>query len=801
MNVRFTPFHRSFITRILNGFDGFSFFSISEKFNGLTSSRDQRWRKWVSKMNRQRNSLLSIVEKTLPILITLIMLFYTYAKFAGHPYGIRWSSSTGIIIYVFDKQPEPTLKEGDRIIQIGDVTWDEFSNDLRKTFFVGARPGDVVPIIVERDGQKINIDWVYPNFNRDELLDQLISEWFIAYFFWLAGIITVVLIHPRDGRWLLMSAFCFLTAIWLLIGSGVSAFHTAYGALILRIAIWLCIPVYLHLHWVFPRPLRKLPASLVWIGYGIAVVLAIAQGFQLVPKDFYLFGFLLAIGGSLILIFIHWWRQPSVRRDLRLLIIVALVAMGLPLIWQLISVVVGFPLAFGSFGLLSFPLLPFAYLYAAYRRQLGRLELRLNRFISIYLFVILLGIIGLPLIALAEYMPGYPGKTFVVGSMVAITTAAICIWGYPAFQNFIESRILGIRLSSKQLLEIFSNRITTSNSLSDLVQVIDEEIIPSLLIRQFVFLQVENGSSKLHSKTGVNEEQIPGVQDVPSLLAQTDVHLSPDPLSKNQPYSWIRLILPLKLVEETIGFWLFGRRDPDDMYSQLEIPIIKSLANQTAVALSNILQTERLKAMYEANIDREEQERLRLSRDLHDSILNQIATLLMSSDAPVFSPAFQKGFEVLTERLREIVSDLRSPMLDMGLKLAFEDIADKLADRNQDTMKIVADIKADGECRYPEKVESHLYRIIQEACENSLKHAHAKTMKITVRLYREKTELQVEDDGIGFDAGANLKLDDMLVGKHFGLAGIHERASLIGAQINVDSKPGQGTRVQVIWKS
>ena len=752
-------------------------------------------------MSQQRSSLLSIIEKTLPLLITLIMLFYTYAKFFGHPYGIRWDSSTGIIIHVFDKQPEPTLKEGDQIVQIGEVTWEEFSNDLRKTFFVGAMPGDAVPIMIERDGQVMNIDWVYPDFNRAEFLDQLISEWFIAYFFWAAGILTVVLIRPRNARWLLMCAFCFLSAIWLLVGSGVSVYQIWYSALILRMAVWFCVPVYLHLHWVFPRPLRKLPVSLVWTVYGMAVILAIAQGFQLVPKYLYLFGFLIAIAGSLILILVHLWRQPSVRRDLWLLIIVVLLALGLPLIWQAIFVFAGIPPLLGGFGLLSLPLLPFAYLYAAYRRQFGMLELRLNRFISIYLFLILLGIIGLPLITLAEYLPDFSNKTLVVGFVVAITTAAICIWGYPAFQNFIESRVLGIRLSSKRLLEIYSNRITTSNSLSDLVQVIDEEITPSLLIRQFIFLQSENGSIKVLSNTGVSEEQMPKAQDIPGLMTQTGLYLSPDLTSEDQRYLWIRLILPLKLGEEIIGFWFFGRRDPDDMYSQLEIPIIKSLANQTAVALSNILQTERLKAMYEANIDRYEQEKLRLSRDLHDSILNQIATLLMSSEAPVFSPAFQKGFEVLTERLREIVSDLRSPMLDMGLKLALEDIADKLAERNQDKIKILADIQADGECRYPEKVESHLYRILQEACENTLKHAQAKTMKITARLYREKTELQVEDDGIGFDAGNSLKLDDMLVGKHFGLAGMHERASLIGAEVHIHSKLRQGTRIRIIWES
>ena len=90
---------------------------------------------------------------------------------------------------------------------------------------------------------------------------------------------------------------------------------------------------------------------------------------------------------------------------------------------------------------------------------------------------------------------------------------------------------------------------------------------------------------------------------------------------------------------------------------------------------------------------------------------------------------------------------------------------------------------------------------MQEICENALKHARAKTIKITARLSRERTELQVEDDGIGFAVGSSLKLDDMLVDKHFGLAGIHERASLIGAEVHLHSQPGTGTRVRVIWES
>lgn len=752
-------------------------------------------------MKLQRNSLMSAIEMTLPLLISLILLFYTYAKFFGHPYGIRWSSSTGTIVYVFDKQPEPTLKEGDKIVRIGDVSWDEFSEDLRKTFFDGTAPGDIVPVTVKRDGQIVNIDWVYPGFNLDEFLEQFYSEWGMAYLFWFAGLVTILSIRPRDDRWLLMALFNFLTAIWLIAGSGGSAYHIWNSALVLRVAVLLSVPVYLHLHWVFPQTLGKLSNKLIGVIYAATLILAILQWFQFVPSNFYLLAFMVALIGSFILLLTHILRQPIARRDLRLLFVAALLAMILAVTWEIMYSLNVIPEWLGSGGLLGLPLLPLAYLYSAFRRRLGDLEVRANRFFSIYLFVIFLAIVELPLIILFDQITQISGEVPVISLIAAVVTAAAFIWLYPAFEKYVERRIFDIPLPSKNLLEIYSNRITTSHSLSDLIRVVDEEIIPSLLIRQFVFLQLENGSVKVLSKTEVNEEQIPKAKDVPDLLTQAGDYLPPDATIESQPYSWIRLILPLKLGEETIGFWLFGRRDPDDMYSQLEIPIIKSLSNQTAVALSNILQTERLRAMYETNIDRYEQEKLRLSRDLHDSILNELAALLMREDATVFSPEFQQAFEALTERLREIVSDLRPPTLNFGLKVALEDLADRLSERNQSTVRIVAAIQSDGDCRYPEKVENHLYRIVQEACENALKYARAKTIRIVARLENAKVDIKIEDDGIGFDAGSSLKLDEMLAHKHFGLAGMHERANLIGADMNVNSKSGQGTQIQVIWES
>jgi len=393
------------------------------------------------------------------------------------------------------------------------------------------------------------------------------------------------------------------------------------------------------------------------------------------------------------------------------------------------------------------------------------------------------------------------GATVILGIVAFLLAAFIVLFGYSPFQSVVERRVFDIPLPSKRLLEVYSARITTSDQLSDLVRVLETEIIPSLLIRQFVFLQSNSGTLKVLAKLGVDKEQIPKEQDMPTLLAQSGLYRSPDLADTGQPYSWIRLVLPLKLGEEINGFWLFGRRDPDDIYSQLEIPILQSLASQTAIALSNILQTERLKSMYEGNIDRYEQEKLRLSRDLHDSVMNEMAALLMREDAPVFSPEFQQAFEALTERLREIVTELRPPALTFGLKTALEDLADGLSERNREKVKIVVDIQADGEWRYPDKVENHLYRIVQEACGNALKYAHAKTITVTARLSRQKIELTVEDNGVGFDAESRPSLDDTHASKHYGLTGMHERANLIGAKVDIDAKPGRGTRIQVTWES
>jgi signal transduction histidine kinase len=98
-----------------------------------------------------------------------------------------------------------------------------------------------------------------------------------------------------------------------------------------------------------------------------------------------------------------------------------------------------------------------------------------------------------------------------------------------------------------------------------------------------------------------------------------------------------------------------------------------------------------------------------------------------------------------------------------------------------------------------ENIETHLFRIVQEACKNSLRHAQANIIKISGSLAPHKADLLIEDDGTGFELIDQSGLSNILANRHFGLAGIMERAHIIRAKPTIESKSGIGTKIQISW--
>jgi two-component system sensor histidine kinase DegS len=196
----------------------------------------------------------------------------------------------------------------------------------------------------------------------------------------------------------------------------------------------------------------------------------------------------------------------------------------------------------------------------------------------------------------------------------------------------------------------------------------------------------------------------------------------------------------------------------------------------------------------------QEEERKRIARELHDDTIQalvfhyqQIYDLTDSAEG-LPEPVTTRISELLRqtnkiiEELRRLSQDLRPAALDrLGLLPALKRLASDLEAHSE----IETEVKVTGvERRLPSEVELVLFRITQEALRNTWKHAQATIAEITVEFAKAKTRVTVSDNGQGFDV--HQVMDNREHGK-LGLAGMMERAKLLGGTLIVSSKPGKGT--------
>lgn len=210
----------------------------------------------------------------------------------------------------------------------------------------------------------------------------------------------------------------------------------------------------------------------------------------------------------------------------------------------------------------------------------------------------------------------------------------------------------------------------------------------------------------------------------------------------------------------------------------------------------------KLRTLSAAIINAQEEERRRISRELHDDTAQALTSLLLyakaleQGDAP---PAVRAALAEVREEVarslegvRRLARELRPSALDdLGLVAALEGYTQDLARRAR--LPISFDHACGGD-RLPPKTELALYRIAQEALTNVAKHASATSVE--VRLVREPgaCTLTVADDGRGFNQRTMETISP--AGRGIGLFGMRERAELAGGMLDILTAPGRGTRVR-----
>jgi len=201
----------------------------------------------------------------------------------------------------------------------------------------------------------------------------------------------------------------------------------------------------------------------------------------------------------------------------------------------------------------------------------------------------------------------------------------------------------------------------------------------------------------------------------------------------------------------------------------------------------------------------QEEERKRIARELHDDTIQALVVLSRQLDELASrAKGLSKDEKLLLERLwqqtnsimegmRRLSHDLRPAILDrLGLLPALEWLASDVAKHSG----ITVEVKTDGaERRVAPEAELVLFRIVQEALRNVWRHSQASTAQVTVEFRDNKTRMTVKDDGKGFDLRASM--GDLTRDGKLGLAGMQERARLLGGSLAVESEPGKGTTVTI----
>jgi signal transduction histidine kinase len=252
--------------------------------------------------------------------------------------------------------------------------------------------------------------------------------------------------------------------------------------------------------------------------------------------------------------------------------------------------------------------------------------------------------------------------------------------------------------------------------------------------------------------------------------------------------------VPIVAAEGVIGAFYLTEKESGPRFEPADQEVIELLAAHAAIAITNA-------RLYEASRELSAlSERNRLALELHDVVSQKLFSVVLTAEAaatlldrdPDAARARLERVGTLAREslddLRSLIDELRPPELERdGLAAALRKHVEVLAPLHQAAIEAELDeVPADAER------DRQVLRIAQEALNNALRHAAATRVELALRAPDGALELEVADDGIGFDPD-----DPELRARRLGLTSMEERAARIDGALEIDSVAGRGTRVRL----
>jgi signal transduction histidine kinase len=233
---------------------------------------------------------------------------------------------------------------------------------------------------------------------------------------------------------------------------------------------------------------------------------------------------------------------------------------------------------------------------------------------------------------------------------------------------------------------------------------------------------------------------------------------------------------------------------------------IQALAFSAAVAAENVELVEALRGkaaevnrLYAKVLSSREEEQKRIARELHDGVVQDLIDLLFRLESGALGETKERVFR---EKLRQVIDNTRrlcaelrpSALDDLDLPLAIQGYVEEV--RGNFGLDVRLEIGVDGDERFegvPEEARVSIFRVLQEGLMNVERHARASRVEVELRADAGEMILELRDDGRGFECPT--RLSSLVLEGRFGLAGAQERVNLLGGVLEVESRPGRGTRL------
>jgi len=261
---------------------------------------------------------------------------------------------------------------------------------------------------------------------------------------------------------------------------------------------------------------------------------------------------------------------------------------------------------------------------------------------------------------------------------------------------------------------------------------------------------------------------------------------------------WIRSYAgaPIHLDTELIGLLNVDSAVPG-LLTQVEADRLQAFADQAAIAIRNARLYQRIEELATF------QERQRLARELHDGVSQALSSANLIADVlprvwEISPERGRKALEQLHQLTQSALTEMRVLLMELRpeaiVEMTMSDLLTRLGQVAASRAGISVKVALEGDVEPAAEVKLALYRIAQEALNNIVKHAQATEGAITLLMSPGEARLLIRDNGIGF-------LMERTRADHFGLTIMHERAEEINAELMIDSQPGRGTQIDVLWPS